>query len=234
MIQIARLTELAAAKKKDVQDICNYHHQDFISAVDELLELRTETAQLRSSLLDLDKKLQSSGQDLLTKSKEMLSLVKTLENIRKTKYQLNACLAALKETKHVQSAIDSKVSVLLLLAAEQGCWCRRKQLRTPSRRFGTRLTLQLPIGALRQLKELKETNISGLAHRSNGFEWAKYYQREVIPHFQSKIRTEAGERFSEWLVRAREASPVIGAWALAQAAGVVSTSPSGCALPPLR
>ena len=80
---------------------------------------------------------------------------------------------------------------------------------------------QLPIGALRQLKELKETNISGLAHRSNGFEWAKYYDRDVIPHYQSKIRTEAGERFGEWLVRARDASPVIGAWALAQAAGTV-------------
>lgn len=54
-------------KDKEIQDICNFHYQDFIHSVDELLNVRMDTTQLREFIVKLNKEIQESGKALLEK-----------------------------------------------------------------------------------------------------------------------------------------------------------------------
>ena len=75
--------------------------------------------------------------------------------------------------------------------------------------------------ALRQLEELQNgSELENMTFGKSAFDWAKYYYLEVIPSYQSMICSTATNKFNEWLYSVRDLSPVIGQFALAQAASV--------------
>eukprot|EP01114_Cavostelium_apophysatum_P016402 TRINITY_DN4653_c0_g2_i1.p1 TRINITY_DN4653_c0_g2~~TRINITY_DN4653_c0_g2_i1.p1 ORF type:complete len:339 (-),score=125.14 TRINITY_DN4653_c0_g2_i1:78-1094(-) len=59
-------------KENEIEQICNWNYQEFITSVDELLEVRVETQKLQNSLLSLNKEFQLAGRDAIEKYKLLL------------------------------------------------------------------------------------------------------------------------------------------------------------------
>ncbi len=62
---VEKLDQYIIRKEKEIQDICSRNYQGFISAVDELLQVRSETLELRDSVISLNQGIQSSGEILI-------------------------------------------------------------------------------------------------------------------------------------------------------------------------
>ena len=83
----------------------------------------------------------------------------------------------------------------------------------------TSLDKKMHILALRQVEELQESSrLEEMSLGADGFEWAKFYAREVIPAIQMLVRQNAIDKFNEWLFTVRDCSPKVGRFALAQTA----------------
>ena len=81
------------------------------------------------------------------------------------------------------------------------------------------LQKKMHILALRQVEELQESSgLQKMSSGAEGYEWAKFYSRQVIPAIRLLIRQSATDKFNEWLYIVRDLSPRVGGFALAQAA----------------
>lgn len=103
------MDEIVQTKQKELQDICNSHFQEFVNCVDNLLELRVEATQLQNRLKDFNAGLQETGNDLLKKSKEQISLLRTSENILNAKQRVRQCLNLFYKIDQIQQSLSSKV-----------------------------------------------------------------------------------------------------------------------------
>eukprot|EP01119_Soliformovum_irregulare_P000298 TRINITY_DN10212_c0_g1_i2.p1 TRINITY_DN10212_c0_g1~~TRINITY_DN10212_c0_g1_i2.p1 ORF type:complete len:829 (+),score=293.22 TRINITY_DN10212_c0_g1_i2:114-2600(+) len=78
---VAALDAFIPKKEKDIANICNYNYQAFIKAVDELLKVRQDTADLKHSVQVLNKNVQQTGELLLKKYRDLYNLRKMRSNM---------------------------------------------------------------------------------------------------------------------------------------------------------
>ncbi|KAI8801221.1 exocyst complex subunit Sec15-like-domain-containing protein, partial [Cladochytrium replicatum] len=88
--------ELFIQKKEgEIEKMCNFHYQEFVQSVDQLLKVRMGTVLLKSKIVDLNKEMQSSGTKIVEKKKEIIDHRKTLLNIELVIDTLQSCLQLL-------------------------------------------------------------------------------------------------------------------------------------------
>jgi len=80
------------AKKREIESICNFHYQEFIHSVDELLALRVNAAQVKEQTIQLNGQIQATGASLLGKAQTLLELRKTYSNISSAIEELSRCV----------------------------------------------------------------------------------------------------------------------------------------------
>jgi hypothetical protein len=89
---IRTLALFIRGKRKEIENVCNFHYQEFIHSVDELLALRTETGQLKDDIVHLNTQIQATGTSLLDKSQALLELRATHANINAAIEELSRCV----------------------------------------------------------------------------------------------------------------------------------------------
>lgn len=69
---ISTLGKFIETNKSEIQDICNYHYQEFVQSVDQILQVRKESESVQQKIVELGSTLQSSGKVLMAKVRERL------------------------------------------------------------------------------------------------------------------------------------------------------------------
>jgi hypothetical protein len=64
---LRRLRDFVHEKETEIESVCNANHQDFASAVDKLLKVRSGTVSLKHRIGELNEEVQAGGQSLSSK-----------------------------------------------------------------------------------------------------------------------------------------------------------------------
>ena len=64
---LRRLRDFVQEKETEIESVCNANHQDFASAVDKLLKVRSGTVSLKHRISELNEEVQAGGQSLSSK-----------------------------------------------------------------------------------------------------------------------------------------------------------------------
>jgi uncharacterized protein YoxC len=67
---LRRLRDFVQEKETEIENVCNTNHQDFASAVDKLLKVRSGTVSLKHRISELNEEVQAGGQSLSSKVKK--------------------------------------------------------------------------------------------------------------------------------------------------------------------
>ncbi|KAL4399832.1 Rab GTPase-binding exocyst subunit S15 [Malassezia pachydermatis] len=103
-----QLRELVKKKDEEIEQVCNENHQDFVSAVDELLIVRSGTVNLKTRINELNQEVQSSGQALFSKKKDLIDKQRTAQNVDEAIDLLQEFQQVLEMTVLVENLISQK------------------------------------------------------------------------------------------------------------------------------
>ena len=78
---LKQLREFVHKKDEEIEQVCNENHQEFVSAVDELLIVRSGTVNLKQRINELNQEIQASGQALFSKKKDLIDKQRTVQNV---------------------------------------------------------------------------------------------------------------------------------------------------------
>lgn len=78
---LKQLREFMHKKDEEIEQVCNENHQEFVSAVDELLIVRSGTVNLKQRINELNQEIQASGQALFSKKKDLIDKQRTVQNV---------------------------------------------------------------------------------------------------------------------------------------------------------
>lgn len=82
-------------KDEEIEQVCNENHQDFVSAVDELLIVRSGTVSLKHRLNELNQEIQAGGESLSLRKKALLEKQRVVQNIDEAVEVLQGCVQVL-------------------------------------------------------------------------------------------------------------------------------------------
>lgn len=83
-------------KDAKIRDICHENYEEFIGAVETLLSLKLDMAEIKQGLGELSKNVQDSGKLLIKKAKQ-------LQEARETRRKINEAMDVLRDCKFVMS-----------------------------------------------------------------------------------------------------------------------------------
>lgn len=102
---LKQLREFVRKKDEEIEHVCNENHQDFVSAVDELLIVRSGTVNLKQRINELNQEIQSSGQALFSKKKDLIDKQRVVQNVDEAIETLQECQNVLEMTTLVEDLI---------------------------------------------------------------------------------------------------------------------------------
>lgn len=103
-----KLTERIKHHDKDIERLCNVYYQGFIESVKELLEVRSQSNNLNSQVVTLDKRVHVSAQGITKSGSELLQARKVQSNIALVISQLKLCLPVFITYSKLQKQIAEK------------------------------------------------------------------------------------------------------------------------------
>ncbi|KAK0550336.1 Rab GTPase-binding exocyst subunit S15 [Tilletia horrida] len=102
------LRTFVSEKEREIQAVCDTHHQDFVTAVDRLLHVRHGTVSLKDRIGELNEDVQAGGQSLGSKKRQLLETRRVAHNIDDAIETLQACLRVLDIANRIDTLIESK------------------------------------------------------------------------------------------------------------------------------
>lgn len=98
----------AEDRNQEIERICNEHHQEFISSVNTLLDVRKGTVDMTTEILELNESIQASIEKLAAQKKALVDSRSIGQNISEAKQALNACLNVLRLANQVVDLLKEK------------------------------------------------------------------------------------------------------------------------------
>ena len=105
---LEQLRAFVRSKDEEIEQVCNENHQEFVSAVDELLIVRSGTVSLKHRINELNQEIQTSGHALISKKKDMLDRQKVGQNIDEAIEALQECQQVLEMNVLVEDLITQQ------------------------------------------------------------------------------------------------------------------------------
>ncbi|KAL8745668.1 MAG: hypothetical protein Q9190_002208 [Brigantiaea leucoxantha] len=107
--QLLQLLALYSGEREaEIERICSDNHQDFISSVNQLLEVREGTVTLTSEILELNQAIQASTEHLAEHKKALVESRGVRQNIDEANEALQGCLEVLRLTNQVHDLLSKK------------------------------------------------------------------------------------------------------------------------------
>ncbi|PLB34506.1 Rab GTPase-binding exocyst subunit SEC15 [Aspergillus candidus] len=113
------LSRFAGDKEAEIETICNTHHQEFVSSVNQLLRIREGTVSLTGEILDLNQSIQSSTEKLAEQKKVLVESRSHRQNIDETLRAIQDCLEVLRLANQVHDLLAKKNHYAALRALEE-------------------------------------------------------------------------------------------------------------------
>ncbi|KAF2747738.1 exocyst complex subunit Sec15-like protein [Sporormia fimetaria CBS 119925] len=95
-------------RNKEIERICNANHQEFITSVNSLLEVREGSVNMTTEILELNESIQKSIEKLAAQKKALVDSRSVRQNIAEANQALNACLNVLRLANQVVDLLREK------------------------------------------------------------------------------------------------------------------------------
>jgi hypothetical protein len=103
--QLARFSE---SREHDIERLCNSNHQEFVSSVNQLLNVRKGTVDLTNEILKLNESIQTSTQKVVEHKKALVDSRDVRQNIDEATQALRLCLEVLGLANRVEELLKNK------------------------------------------------------------------------------------------------------------------------------
>ncbi|XP_069467467.1 exocyst complex component 6 isoform X4 [Ambystoma mexicanum] len=80
---------------REIEKMCNFHHQGFVDAITELLKVRAEAEKLKVQVIDTNRRLQDAGKEMISQTEASIRSRIQQRNIATVVDRLQLCLPAL-------------------------------------------------------------------------------------------------------------------------------------------
>ncbi|EPQ27215.1 uncharacterized protein PFL1_05138 [Pseudozyma flocculosa PF-1] len=116
---LRHLKAFVRQKDDEIETVCNANHQDFVSAVDKLLRVRSGTVSLKHRIGELNEDVQAGGQSLGNKKKQLLETRRVGQNVDEAIETIQACLRVLDLANRIDSLIQARKYYSALRSLEE-------------------------------------------------------------------------------------------------------------------
>jgi exocyst complex component 6 len=106
-------------REAEIERICNANHQEFVSSVQSLLEVREGTVDMTTHILELNKAIQESIENLAAQKKSLVDSRKVRQNIDEANQAINSCLDVLRLANQVHDLLQKKNHYAALRALDE-------------------------------------------------------------------------------------------------------------------
>uniref|UniRef100_A0A3B4XVK2 Exocyst complex component n=1 Tax=Seriola lalandi dorsalis TaxID=1841481 RepID=A0A3B4XVK2_SERLL len=77
---------------REIEKMCNFHHQGFVDAITELLKVRTDAEKLMGQVTDTNRRLQEAGREVTAQTEEVICCRIQQRNMATTVEKLQLCI----------------------------------------------------------------------------------------------------------------------------------------------
>ncbi|RXN02059.1 Exocyst complex component 6 [Acipenser ruthenus] len=104
---------------REIEKMCNFHHQGFVDAITELLKVRADAEKLMVQVTGTNRRLQDAGKEVTAQTEEMIRCRVQQSNIATTVEKLQLCIPVLEMYSKLKEQLDSKRYYAALKTMEQ-------------------------------------------------------------------------------------------------------------------
>ncbi|XP_018616620.1 exocyst complex component 6 isoform X5 [Scleropages formosus] len=104
---------------REIEKMCNFHHQGFVDAITELLKVRADAEKLMGQVTDTNRRLQEAGKEVTAQMEEVIRCRVQQRNMVTTVEKLQLCIPVLEMYSKLKEQLDSKRYYAALKTMEQ-------------------------------------------------------------------------------------------------------------------
>ncbi|XP_076154009.1 exocyst complex component 6 isoform X4 [Alosa pseudoharengus] len=104
---------------REIEKMCNFHHQGFVDAITELLKVRADAEKLMGQVTDTNQRLQEAGREVTAQTEEVIRCRLQQRNMATTVEKLQLCIPALEMYSKLKEQLESKRYYAALKTMEQ-------------------------------------------------------------------------------------------------------------------
>uniref|UniRef100_A0A8D0DA52 Exocyst complex component n=1 Tax=Sander lucioperca TaxID=283035 RepID=A0A8D0DA52_SANLU len=93
---------------REIEKMCNFHHQGFVDAITELLKVRADAEKLMGQVTDTDRRLQEAGREVTAQTEEVIRCRIQQRNMATTVEKLQLCIPVLEMYSKLKEQLESK------------------------------------------------------------------------------------------------------------------------------
>uniref|UniRef100_A0A8C1H633 Exocyst complex component n=1 Tax=Cyprinus carpio carpio TaxID=630221 RepID=A0A8C1H633_CYPCA len=157
---------------REIEKMCNFHHQGFVDAITELLKVRADAEKLMGQVSDTNRRLQDAGREVTAQTEEVIRCRIQQRNMATTVEKLQLCIPG--ETPHLCKNLSVYYSALKTMEQLENIYIPR----VSQYRFCQIMAETLP--KLRE--EIKEISMSDL---KDFLESIRKHSDKIVPHISS-------------------------------------------------
>ncbi|KAM7072948.1 exocyst complex component 6 isoform 6-T8 [Molossus nigricans] len=104
---------------KEIEKMCNFHHQGFVDAITELLKVRTDAEKLKVQVTDTNRRFQDAGKEVIVQTEDIIRCRIQQRNITTVVEKLQLCLPVLEMYSKLKEQMSAKRYYSALKTMEQ-------------------------------------------------------------------------------------------------------------------
>uniref|UniRef100_A0A8C5TW85 Exocyst complex component n=1 Tax=Malurus cyaneus samueli TaxID=2593467 RepID=A0A8C5TW85_9PASS len=104
---------------REIEKMCNFHHQGFVDAITELLKVRADAEKLKVQVTDTNRRLQDAGKEVIAQTEEIIRCRVQQRNITTVVEKLQLCLPVLEMYSKLKEQMSVKRYYSALKTMEQ-------------------------------------------------------------------------------------------------------------------
>ncbi|XP_078247449.1 exocyst complex component 6 isoform X10 [Pogona vitticeps] len=104
---------------REIEKMCNFHHQGFVDAITELLKVRADAEKLKVQVTDTNRRLQDAGKEVIFETEEIIQCRLQQRNITTVVEKLQLCLPVLEMYSKLKEQMNVKRYYSALKTMEQ-------------------------------------------------------------------------------------------------------------------
>ncbi|XP_077594544.1 exocyst complex component 6 isoform X5 [Stigmatopora nigra] len=93
---------------REIEKMCNFHHQGFVDAITELLKVRMDAEKLMGQVTDTNQRLQEAGKEVTAQTVEVIRCRIQQRNMATTVEKLQLCIPVLEKYSKLKEQLESK------------------------------------------------------------------------------------------------------------------------------
>nr|XP_008113544.1 PREDICTED: exocyst complex component 6 isoform X1 [Anolis carolinensis] len=104
---------------REIEKMCNFHHQGFVDAITELLKVRADAEKLKVQVTDTNRRLQDAGKEVIAQTEDIIQSRIQQRNITTVVEKLQLCLPVLEMYSKLKEQMNVKRYYSALKTMEQ-------------------------------------------------------------------------------------------------------------------